>query len=26
LLAFSFLVLALVYALMRRPWAVAPLS
>ena len=26
LLAFSFAVLALVYALMRRPWAVAPLS
>ena len=26
LLAFSFLILALVYALMRRPWAVAPLS
>jgi molybdate transport system permease protein len=26
LLAFSFGVLALVYALMRRPWAVAPLS
>ncbi len=26
LLAFSFLVLALVYALLRRPWAVAPLS
>jgi molybdate transport system permease protein len=25
LLAFSFLVLALVYALMRRPWSVAPL-
>src|SRR3954470_6796699 len=26
LLAFSFVVLACVYALMRRPWAVAPLS
>jgi molybdate transport system permease protein len=26
LLVFSFLILALVYALLRRPWAVAPLS
>jgi len=26
LLAFSFVVLAVVYALMRRPWSVAPLS
>jgi len=26
LLAFSFVILAIVYALMRRPWAVAPLA
>ena len=26
LLAFSFVVLASVYALMRKPWSVAPLS
>jgi molybdate transport system permease protein len=26
LLAFSFVILAIVYALMRRPWAVAPLT